>query len=279
MECFENGILTTADTSGLDLRFGNQLVVLPLIEMIANRQGLGDMLAEGSRLAAERLGKNAAGYALHVKGIEMVSFEPRTQTNLALGYATAPIGPRYDICEHDWDYDVVSGWEHTLDLSRAIGIFERIPMEYLGMDKVRNFKALYLLWSALDALNICIFASVPTRLLSVETISRLVGAVTGWETSAYELMRWGARRNHLMRVYNLREGLTREDDQLPERFYIMPIDFGRLKGTVIKRDAFEHMVQTFYEMNGWDQDGIPLPATLYDYQIEWACQFLNRPAV
>ena len=275
MECFENGILSKADTSGLDLHFGNPSIVIPLIEMIIMRQGLGDVLAEGSRLAAERIGKNARAFALHVKGIEMVSFEPRTQTNLALGYATSPVGPRYDICEHDWDYDVVSGWEHTLDLSRAVGIFERIPMEYLGMDKVRNFKALYLLWSALDALNICIFASAPTRLLGVEAITRLVGTITGWKTSSYELMRGGARRNHLMRVYNLREGLTREDDQLPERFYQMPIDFGRLKGTVIKRVEFERMVQAFYEMNGWDKNGIPLPATLYDYQLEWAIPYLS----
>ena len=60
----------------------------------------------------------------------MVPFEPRSQTNLALGYATAPIGPRYDICEHDWDYDTTAGWPHTLDGSRAFGILERIPMEY-----------------------------------------------------------------------------------------------------------------------------------------------------
>ena len=270
MECYENGLLTGQDTGGLELNFGNAEALLPAIEMIVNRQGLGDVLAEGSRRAAERLGKGAEAFALHVKGIEMVSFEPRTQTNLALGYATAPVGPRYDICEHDWDYDVVSGWEHTLELSRAIGIFERIPMEYLGIDKVRNFKALYTLWSALDALNICIFASAPTRLLSVEALTHLVAAVTGWKTSSYELMRWGERRNHLMRMYNLREGLTCADDVLSERFYNRPIDFGRLKGAVFQRADFERVVQALYQMNGWDSRGVPLPATLYDHQIEWA---------
>ncbi|MCX6080211.1 MAG: hypothetical protein NTW32_11810 [Chloroflexi bacterium] len=275
MECFENGLITKDDAFGLDLRFGNQAVILPMIELIVNRQGLGDLLAEGSRLAAEQIGENASAFALHVKGIEMVSFEPRTQTNLALGYATAPIGPRYDICEHDWDYDLVSGWEHTLDLSRAIGIFERVPMEYLGIDKVRNFKALYLLWSALDALNICIFASAPTRLLSIEDITQLVSTITGWKTSSYELMRWGERRNHLMRVYNLREGLTKADDKLPDRFYDTPIDFGRLKGASLNRYEFERVVQALYEMLGWDQNGVPLPASLNDHQIAWALQYLN----
>jgi aldehyde:ferredoxin oxidoreductase len=256
MECYETGILTQDETSGLDLRFSNASILLPLIEMIANRQGLGDLLAEGSRLASKAIGKGADQFALHIKGIEMVSFEPRTQTNLALGYAAAPIGPRYDICEHDWDYDVVSGWEHTLELSRAIGIYERIPMQHLGMDKVRNFKGLYLLWSALDVLNICIFASAPTRLLSVEAITRLIGAITGWETSSYELMRWGERRNHIMRVYNLREGLTQADDVLPERFYNTPIDFGRLKGTAINRAQFEQVTKMLYQMFGWDQNGV-----------------------
>jgi aldehyde:ferredoxin oxidoreductase len=165
---------------------------------------------------------------------------------------------------------VISGWDHTLDLSRAIGIFERVPMEYLGSDKVRNFKALYILWSALDALNICIFASAPTRLLSVENITSLVGALTGWKTSSYELMRWGERRNHLMRVYNLREGLDSTEDTLPDRFFHTPIDFGRLKGTLLDRTEFDRMVQVLYQMYGWDQVGRPLAATLYDHQIEWA---------
>lgn len=277
MECYEKGLLSADQTGGLDLRFGNQAVILPLIEMIANRQGLGDLLAEGSRRAAEKLGHGAMAYALQVKGIEMVSFEPRTQTNLALGYATAPVGPRYDICEHDWDYDVVSGWEHTLVLSRTLGIFRRVPMEFAGVSKVRNFKALYLLWSALDALNICIFASAPTRLLSVESITRLIGGITGWETSAYELIRWGERRNHLMRVYNLREGLTRADDVLPDRFYETPIDFGRLKGAVFNRQEFAQLVEILYEMFGWDRNGVPLPATLYDHQLEWTIPII-RPA-
>jgi aldehyde:ferredoxin oxidoreductase len=147
-------------------------------------------------------------------------------------------------------------------------------MQYLGVDKVRNFKALYLLWSALDALNICIFASAPTRLLDVETITRLVAAATGWKTSAYELMRWGERRNHLMRVYNLREGLTRDDDQLPDRFYTTPIDFGRLKGTVLDRVAVDHMVETLYQMFGWDKIGVPLSATIVDHQHVWAIQYV-----
>jgi aldehyde:ferredoxin oxidoreductase len=173
MECVEKGILTEAGI-GQPLRFGQPEAVLTMIPKITYREGFGDILAEGAQRAAARIGGGAERYALHVKGLEMVCFEPRTQTNLALGYATAPIGPRYDICEHDWDYD-------TDDL--------------------------------------CIFAIAPTRVLRVADMARLLSAVTGWDSSAYELMRFGERRLHLMRVYNLREGLTAADDTLPARFF------------------------------------------------------------
>ena len=269
MEAFENGLLTPADTDGLALRFGDAAAALEMAQRIVSRQGLGDLLAEGSKRAAEQIGHGAGRYALHVKGLEMVPFEPRSQTNLALGFATAPIGPRYDICEHDWDYDLSVGWDHTLTFSRTLGIVERIPMEYVGPDKVRNFKALNTLWSGADALGYCIFAVAPTRALSMEMMAELLAAVTGWETSSHEIMRWGERRNHLLRVYNLREGLTAADDGLPGRFFDEPIDSGLKQGVRLDRDAFRVAIQTYYEMMGWDEQGVPRPATLYDHHLEW----------
>jgi aldehyde:ferredoxin oxidoreductase len=269
MEAYENGLLSLEDTDGLELRFGCQEAALDMTRRIVYRQGLGDVLAEGSRSAASVIGKGAGQYALHVKGLEMVPFEPRSQTNLALGYATAPIGPRYDICEHDWDYDVFVGWGHTLEFSRTLGILERIPMEYVGPNKVRNYKALNNLWSAADALGYCIFAIAPTRALSLESMTRMLGAITGWEISSYELMRWGERRNHLMRVYNNREGLTSSDDWLPERFFDEPIDSGAKQGVRLNRRAFHEAIQTYYQMMGWDEHGVPRPATLYDHHLEW----------
>ena len=174
------------------------------------RKGLGNILAEGSKRAAHKIGPEAIPYAMHVKGLEMVPFEPRSQTNLALGYTVAPIGPRYDICEHDWDFDTMVGWEHTLNLSRTIGILERIPMGEISRRKVRNFKALNNLWSGADTLGLCIFAIAPTRVFSLTEMAEIVSAATGWDYSAYELMRLGERRNHLMRHYNYREGLSAE---------------------------------------------------------------------
>ncbi len=269
MESFAKGLLTTHDTNGWNVQFGNNGVVLPLLEQIAHRQSLGNLLAEGTRRAAESIGPAAVPLAMQVKSVEMTSFEPRGQTNLALGFATAPIGPRYDICEHDWDFDTRSGWSHTLESSRALGILRRIPMDYLGPDKVRNFKVLNNLWSACDALDFCIFASAPTRALTLNEMTAIVAAVTGWETSAYEFLRWGERRNHLMRVYNLREGFTASDDTLPERFFTESVPTRHSPSASLNREKFHNAIQTYYGMMGWDEAGRPRESTLVDFELDW----------
>ena len=271
MECVERGLLTE-ETIGMPLRFGQSAAVLAMIRDIAYREDFGDVLAEGARRAAAHIDSEAERYALHVKGLEMVCFEPRTQTNLALGYATASVGPRYEICEHDWDYDTQVGWEHTLDSSRTVGILERIPMDFVGEKKVRNFKALAALWSSADALDLCIFAIAPTRVLTLHNMAQLLGAVTGWNTSAYEIMRFGERRIHLMRVYNLREGLTNADDTLPSRFFdeSLRMPGKRWDGIRIDQERFTAAVQTYYRMMGWDDAGRPRYETLLDHHLEWA---------
>ena len=267
MELFEKGILTHDD--GETLKFGDAEGVLKMIGNISLRKGLGNILAEGTKRASALFGKGSDRYAMQVKGLEIVPFEPRSQTNLALGYAVAPTGPRYDICEHDWDFDTKVGWDHTLTLCRTMGILERIPMNYIGPEKVKIFKQLITIWSAADALDMCIFAIAPTRLLSLPQMAQLVHAVTGWETSDQEIMRIGERRLHLMRWYNQREGITSAEDDLPERFYTESISEGPRKGDLIDKENFRKSIKTFYEMFGWDENAIPLKATLYDHGLEW----------
>jgi aldehyde:ferredoxin oxidoreductase len=269
MEWQAMGIKTIPTKYG-DLTFGNQEALLDIIHQIAYREDGGNLLAEGSFRAAQQVGGDAGYYAMQVKGLELVPFEPRSQTNLALGYATAPIGPRYDICEHDWDYDTQVGWPHTMDGSRTLGILKRIHMEYLGPEKVSNYKTLSTLWSAADVLDLCIFAIAPTRVLSLQTMADYLRAVTGWQTSAYEIMRLGERRLHLMRAYNLREGLTAVQDILPERFFEEGLTCqGRLKGIKLNKAQFSQMVQLYYQMMGWDKRGCPSEATLLDHHLDW----------
>lgn len=268
MEAAETGVLPSDALAGKSLSFGDADLVSGLIDAIARREGFGDRLAEGSLRFAGALGAGRERLSMHVKGLEMVPFEPRSQTNLALGYAVAPIGPRYDICEHDWDFDTDVGWEHTLDLSRTLGILERVPMSYTGESKVRIFKVLHNLWSGADALDFCTFAIAPTRALSLHTMATMIHAITGWETSSYELMRYGERRNHLMRVYNIREGLGSEVDTLPERFFTEPIADGPRAGDMLDKAAFHSAIRSYYRMMGWDEHGVPYRETLIDALID-----------
>jgi aldehyde:ferredoxin oxidoreductase len=269
MEWAERGLKVIQTESG-PLRFGQPAETLAAIHQIAYRKGDGDLLAEGSMRAANKIGGEVNRYAMHVKGLELACLEPRSQTNLALGYAASPIGPRFDFCSDDTFYDPQLGLEHALDGSRSLGILERIPMEYLGSDKVRNFKALTTLYSGADALDLCILAIAPTRLLTLQDMADLLGAVTGWNTSAYEIMRLGERRLHLMRVYNLREGLTAAADTLPVRFFTEPLNCsGRLAGIRLDRNRFGEALRVYYRMLGWDDAGRPRYETLLDHQLEW----------
>jgi aldehyde:ferredoxin oxidoreductase len=275
MECRAQGLLSPSDLDGLDLRFGSAPEVFAVAERIAAREGAGDWLAEGTRRAAERLAPEARRFALEVKGLEMTPFEPRVQAGLALGFATAPFGPRYDVAEHDLDYDdVAPSWPHTLELSAALGITSLMPASAQTPEKVRRYRQLADFWSALDALLVCPFASAPMRILSLEDVAQLVHAVTGWDTDTEEVMRWGARRMHLMRLYNVREGIDAAQDRLPDRFFDEPIDAGPWAGQRLDRDAFGAMIARYYELMGWDARGVPTTASSRESGLEWAREAL-----
>ena len=247
--------------------FGDPVGALALMKDITHRHNFGDILAGGVRMAAEQIGGAASHFAMEVKGLEMVCFDPRSQTGLALGYATSPTGPRYDIAEHDWDFDTGAGWQHSLNLARTLGIHDRIPMNELSAEKVRRYKVLNTLWSAADALGFCLFASAPTRILTMPEMASMVAAITGWQTSDYELMQWGERRNQIMRVYNLREGITASEDTLPARFFNEAVESGSRAGDKLDRTQFQAAISTYYALMGWNEKGIPTEAALLAHGI------------
>jgi len=277
MECLESGI--DIPELSRSLTWGQVDEIRRLIHDISARTGAGDLLAEGVKRASDKLGPPSAHYAMHVKGLEMCVAEPRTQTNLALGYATAPIGPRFNICEHDWDYDTELGWPHTMQGSNTLVILERIPMDYLGPKKVRNYKALSGLWSATDSLCVCIFAAPPTRSMTLEEMGALLGAITGWESSSYEVMAYGDRRINLTKIYNIREGLTADQDTLPERFFTDQITVGRWTNYSIDKAKFQEMIQTYYSMMGWNHEGVPRYSTLLENRLEWVVEENHLTAI
>jgi len=277
IECLENGIAVPEIAPSLT--WGDTAGIRQLILDIAARNGAGNLLAEGVKVTSEKLGPKSTHYAMHIKGLEMCVAEPRTQTNLALGYATAPIGPRFNICEHDWDYDTELGWPHTMQGSNTLVILERIPMDYLGPKKVRNYKALSQIWSATDALCLCIFAAPPTRSLTLEEMGSMLSAITGWESSSYEVMEYGERRINLTKIYNAREGITADQDTLPERFFTDPITVGRWSNYFIDKGKFQEMIQTYYAMMGWNEAGIPRYSTLLSSRLEWVVDEGHLPLV
>ncbi|KPV62411.1 MAG: Tungsten-containing aldehyde ferredoxin oxidoreductase [Candidatus Bathyarchaeota archaeon BA1] len=260
MECYENGIIKRDETKGLELKFGNVNAMIKLTEMIAKREGLGDVLAEGVKRASEKIGKGAERYALHVKGKEIPLHEPRGKTGLALQYALSPSGADHLQAAHD------PAFEKSVKDIEPFGILETVDRLSLGPDKVRLFKYLHLWWSLLDCLCVCkfVFLPHPVGVFKVNHLTEIVNAVTGWETSLLELMNAAERSLISARIFNIREGFTSLDDWLPERFF-NPLRSSPREGAKISRDDLREAIKLFYEMMGWDEkNGEPKLAKLHE---------------
>ncbi|MFI7133113.1 aldehyde ferredoxin oxidoreductase C-terminal domain-containing protein [Nonomuraea sp. NPDC050153] len=243
MECAERGLLPGGPA------FGDAAALTGLLDDVAARTGpLGDLLAEGSARAAAKLGPDAAPYAMTVKGAELPCFDPRVQPGIGLGYAIAPGGPRYDALEHDLDFDPVAGLAYSFGEARRIGA-EPAPVAGLDAERGRRTARLLRLWSGLDALNLCVFASSPTRPLTLDHLSALATAVLGREFTVDDLLAAGQERLDAMRAYAVREGGG--PDELPARMHEEPITAGPHEGAVLDRASFERARAAFYEELGW----------------------------
>jgi aldehyde:ferredoxin oxidoreductase len=261
MECFEAGLLTAKDTEGLDLRFGNAEAMLKMVEMIGERRGLGDLLAEGVKRAAEQISNGADELAVHVKGQEVPMHEPRLKRALGLGYAVSPTGA--DHVHNIHDTILVPKIPKRY---KSLGILEVVPVEDLGPRKVRLFKYV-MTWRSLDNLLVmCRF--VPW---SVEKKVEIVKSVTGWNTTAFELMNVSERALNLTRIFNTREGFTAKDDWLPPRFF-KPKTSGALSETSVDSKKLAEAKSIYYRMMGWDDEGVPTRARLEELNIGWAAQ-------
>jgi aldehyde:ferredoxin oxidoreductase len=258
MECFENGLISKSDTDGLELKFGNATAMIRVIEMIADRQGIGDILAEGVKIASERIPGGASKYAVHVKGLEVPLHDPRLKRGLGLGYAVSPTGADHQHNIHDDEYALV-----IPDSFRSLGILEPVPMEDTGPDKVRLYKEA-VSWLSLD--NCLVFCQFPPWTVSQKV--EIVQAVTGWNVTSHELMRVSERAINMCRIFNIREGLKKTDDWLPPRFF-QPASRGPLSNTAWTREELSRMIETYYAMMGWNKEGIPSDAKLHELDIGW----------
>jgi aldehyde:ferredoxin oxidoreductase len=272
MELFELGIITTKETDGLDLQFGNDEALLEMVHRICQRKGwLGDTLADGGIPASQKIGKNSFDYLIQVKGMSNLHSDERGTPALALNVATASRGsdhlrsrPAIDlyhlpekvlrkIYSSPIPYDGPLSSEHT---------------EYIG-------KPWQVFWQqncymAVDCLGICKYHTVflGATLPNFEDWPKVIYYNTGLEFTPEEIWEIAERCNNMERLFNLREGLEREDlvkgDTLNHRYFDEPLRRGApdIIGMTIDRKKFKKMVDEFYEHNGWDKKGVPTPETL-----------------
>lgn len=265
MECYEAGLLTKEDTGGLDLRFGNGKAMVELTRMICEREGLGDLLAEGTDVAARKIGRGAKEFAINVKGQSFPMHECRTRHGQALGYAVSPTGA--DHMHNFWDGGMAKG---SLDKGLLeLGIYETVPETDLRGQKTYAYTTVSNWQWLLNTISICMF--IPW---SRDQIVELVRSISGFQTNVWELLKAGERGVTMARIFNMREGMTRADDTLPAR--MQKYHKSRtINEKPVTPEALEAAVTQFYTLMGWDpQSGAPTLAKLRDLDIEWASEHL-----
>jgi aldehyde:ferredoxin oxidoreductase len=273
MECVEKGILGDKDFEGLDVNFGSETSVLKMIELIAFRKGIGNILAEGVKRAAEIIGKNSSQFAMHVKGQEIPLHDPRGKFGYGLGLAVSATGGEHNTMgPHDSVYEMKDS--PALKGIAPLGILEPLDAQDSSAKKVRLFVYLENYISCLNALCVCTFGPAPRGLLPIGRFFELVEGITGLETSLWEFMKAGERCTVLSRLFNVREGFTKSDDCIPGRFF-ESLEGGLLKGNKLDRGEFQDALQTYYGMRGYDEEGIPTRAKLQELDIEWATAGLS----
>jgi aldehyde:ferredoxin oxidoreductase len=267
MELYEKGILTDEDTDGLKLEWGNDEAVLEMIKLIAERKGLGDILAEGPLRAAEKIGKDSIKYLIHVKGMSNLHSDERPTPSLALGIATGSRGS-----DHLRSRPAIDLYHLPQELLRKIyggpkpydGPLSSDYTSYEGKPRMVLWQEM--MYEAIDSVGVCKFHSIflSPNLIAFEELSKLIYYNTGLEFTPEDIWDIADRAYTIERLFNIREGLTREDDWLVDRYFDEPTPVGLpiVRDKCIDREKFKQMIDEYYEMHGWDENGVPRPETL-----------------
>ena len=255
MECFEKGILNERMTDGLRLQFGSDKALTETIERIAQRRGLGDLLGEGVKRAAEKIGKGSESFAMHVKGLELPGWGIRASPGMGLAYATADRGGCHQ-----------RAWPTAYEVKGAKGPDGK-PVERYGPEgKALVTKADQDGNATLFSLVACDFATGATgwnRYLG------LLNSATGMTITPSDFSALGERIWNQIRAFNVREGFSRTEDTLPARIFDEPLASGLAKGRNLPRQEFEKMLDDYYRLRGWDlRTGYPTEQTLKRVGLE-----------
>jgi len=252
MELHQRGLLRSDEADGLDLTWGCQGTIESLIHKMARREGYGDLLADGVRAAARKLGRGEE-LAMHAKGLEVFQADVRSIKAYGLGNAVASRGADH-LRSEPW-FELSGDREEGI---RRYGIAETADrLAYRGKGLVvKHFEEMA---AISDALGICKNTYNNMEVLDWEGTAQLLKAATGWDFTGEEVQRIGERIVNLERLFIAREGITRRDDTLPRRFLEEPLPGW---GSVLELDP---MLDEYYRARGWDvATGLPTPAKLAD---------------
>lgn len=266
MECHQRGLLNDDE---LNLEWGDEESITGLIERIAYRkEGLGDLLAEGVKRAAEKIGQGAERFAMHVKGLEMPMQEPRTTKGMALGHSTSNRG-----ADHLYALATI---DLTGNVEAATKFFPECMPEILERTSEKYKPDMNVLSEAYcaisDALGVCKFSTTEAFILYPEDFARGLSELPGYNLDEKELIKAGERIVNLERMYNVRQGLNRKDDQLPSRFLTEPATLIDMETKEVISDGMlvdlDYMLDRYYRLRNWTVDGIPTSDKLNELGLE-----------
>ncbi|TXT57369.1 MAG: hypothetical protein BAJATHORv1_10070 [Candidatus Thorarchaeota archaeon] len=266
MELFEKGIIDTSDTDGLDISWGNRENTIRMLEKIGSRDGFGDILAEGSRIAAEKIGKNASEYAIHVKGLEVSGQDGRTHRSIGLSHATGARG-----ADHLRSLVVVDqlGYEDVATERWGAHTLPEILNPYVEKYKATAVVETENAYCIRDTLIVCWYSVSWPPIFWMKDFAKLLPLATGIQSLGDEdnLTLIAERQVTLKRLFNAREGISRSDDTLPKRFTDEPMPEGPGKGQTVD---LEPMLDDYYRLRGWNREsGLPTDETLHKLSLNW----------
>ena len=244
-ELFEKGIISEKDTGGLKLIWGDHKAIVRMVEMTGRGEGFGKLVGEGSRRLSQKYGPEAQKYAMNVKGMEFPGYDPRGIQGMSLAFATSTRGA----C-------------HLRATMYVPELFQGVLDRFTVKGKAKPLKDLQELFTVLDCMVLCKFGARNAFGNSWDQMLTLVNAATGHGYTVDGLKQVGERSWTMERLFNLREGIGKKDDTLPERLFTTPIHDGPSKGAVVNKADFDNELEEYYALWGWTREGVPTKESL-----------------
>jgi aldehyde:ferredoxin oxidoreductase len=285
MEWFEKGIITEKDTGGIRIEWGDVDVIVKLIHMMAKREGFGDLLAEGAYFAAQKIGKNADYYVIQCKGLGYEACDRRGFKGSALSHGVATRGADHMRSSPALEFggvplkvkreQIADAFEKYV-ASRDLFQYAANPREYRGKPHlVKFYEHMY---CVVDCLGLCKFgfSRWPDTNIYPEDHAALYSTATGIDVTWKELYQMAERVYNLERAFIVREGVTRAHDMPPERWVKEPTDAPWCKGEVIDLEKYNQMLDEYYELRGWDKNGVPTRKKLEELNLGYVADHMEN---